>query len=329
MTTPDALRSRLRDALDDRLGAVAATRGAQVKALELAPVARRQRTSVRPGGPATARLDDGRTLRLWAKVLNHPDPALIDLLDDLCARAHAAGRHDLVPRLWALDAETGTALFDRVDGEPMQPCVARALATRTADASYLADGAALTLARLHGLTVAPGPTLRQLAEPVRAALGASTAHAPHAAALTAHLDALPDTPTPRARLHNDYTLRNLLVAGRRVRAVDWDALVHPDFPPVADVWHDVAAFVVNLESLRRFAPVLSRRRIATASRAFLATYAAEAGVDPHCARAGVWLARLRLDLGLVERPLDGVYSGIGGGAFVTGHRAALARGFED
>lgn len=315
----------LRQQADARLRARG---GVGVASLDADALTRRNRRSVRAGAPVTARLVDGTPHSLWVKKVNHAAPELLDDVDALVRRAHDRGDPTRIPRPWAYDPEAGLWLMDRVEGSRALPrFLLLAAGRRHRHLTDRVTQCARWLAGFHALTLEEQGTMAQTAAPILAAMHGG----PYTAAEASHADAIvsavADHPSPVARQHNDFTLRNILWGPRdHIAVVDWDALVHPAFPRVSDVWHDVGAFLVNVDSLTRYAPAVRWSLVDRLQAVFLDAYAEASGIDPVTARVGALLARLRLDLGLVERDLAAIYSGRRGAAFVLAHRRRLLSG---
>lgn len=74
------------------------------------------------------------------------------------------------------------------------------------------------------------------------------------------------------RTHNDFTLRNILLSDTGFGIIDWDAMVHPKFPDRAPVWNELSCFLLNLQSMLRFYPLISRSNIHKLQWSFLDGY---------------------------------------------------------
>jgi hypothetical protein len=94
--------------------------------------------------------------------------------------------------------------------------------------------------------------------------------------------------------------------------VDWDATLHESFPQVAPAWEDVIVFFLNTQSLLRFHPLVSCRRVHYLTESFLTGYFGALPMD--VARDGqrvllLWVFSLRCFLGLSrDRPLYLIYN---------------------
>jgi len=112
------------------------------------------------------------------------------------------------------------------------------------------------------------------------------------------------------RPHNDFCLRNIIIGkNRNFTIIDWDAMIHPEFPRVAPLWNDVTTFVTNVQSLQRFHPLVSRRKVKTLIKSFLAGYFEETPLDIMPKMEDVlWVVMLCYFIGLIgDRPLYQVY----------------------
>lgn len=73
--------------------------------------------------------------------------------------------------------------------------------------------------------------------------------------------------------HNDFTLRNLFTQdGGGFNIIDWDAMVHPCFPQKALCWWDLTTLIINMQSMLKLEPIISRSRIRTLCNAVIDGY---------------------------------------------------------
>jgi len=130
---------------------------------------------------------------------------------------------------------------------------------------------------------------------------------PEKAAVAAHLDrygAALDLPRlPAIQVHNDWILRNIIVAADGVDyVVDFDSM-----RAQADLrWLDVAYLLLNIESQIKWFPLVTAGMLAELSRAFWHGYAGDAGLpdnlSPEQLVALLYVLRLRYLLGGAARP---------------------------
>jgi len=112
------------------------------------------------------------------------------------------------------------------------------------------------------------------------------------------------------RPHNDFCLRNIIIRKDRCFTVtDWDAAIHPQFPQTAPIWHDLTTFMINVESLLRFHPLVSPGKTNALARSFLTGYFSEAALDVTPMIDGIlWVFVLHRYIGLIgDRPLYEIY----------------------
>ncbi len=75
------------------------------------------------------------------------------------------------------------------------------------------------------------------------------------------------------RPHNDFSLRNIFIGDdRNFTIIDWDATVHPKFPQIASFCHDLTLFIINIQSLLRFHPLVSHKKISVLNKSFISGY---------------------------------------------------------
>ena len=79
---------------------------------------------------------------------------------------------------------------------------------------------------------------------------------------------------PVVKIHHDWTLRNILIDQRkRPIVIDFDSMQAPD-----DLrWYDVGCFLLNVESQLKWTPLVSRRMIVSAWKAFWMGYMTATG----------------------------------------------------
>jgi len=95
--------------------------------------------------------------------------------------------------------------------------------------------------------------------------------------LKGHLDYIEnivkeDTSFTLVNTHNDFSLRNIIVSGPDFGIIDWDAMMHPYFLRPAPVCSEVSFFLINLQSMLRFYPFVSGKKINRLKQAFLQGY---------------------------------------------------------
>jgi hypothetical protein len=116
------------------------------------------------------------------------------------------------------------------------------------------------------------------------------------------------------RLHNDFTLRNILVDERGVFSViDWDAMVHPKFEREGWLYSDLATLLINIQSLTRFSPLVRRSHVEVLIENIVRGYF---GVEKCTSRqakmkeidGALYVQALKFFLSMgCDRPLDKIY----------------------
>jgi tRNA A-37 threonylcarbamoyl transferase component Bud32 len=77
---------------------------------------------------------------------------------------------------------------------------------------------------------------------------------------------------PQVKPHNDFTLRNIFINDDGFNIIDWDSMVHPCFPEETLCWWDVTCFILNIQSLLRYSPLVSKNRINNLCKVFVDGY---------------------------------------------------------
>lgn len=129
------------------------------------------------------------------------------------------------------------------------------------------------------------------------------------------------------RPHNDFSLRNILVSGNQFGIIDWDAMVHPHLPDLAPAWYEISFFLINLQSLLRFHPIISKPFIAALKNEFLRGYFSAIPIDLGTQEMMLYLFTLRHFLGLdSDRTLPRIYRSRFGKRYIRLLKRALLSG---
>lgn len=133
------------------------------------------------------------------------------------------------------------------------------------------------------------------------------------------------------RTHNDFTLRNILLSDRGFGIIDWDAMVHPELPDRASVWNELTYFLLNLQSMQRFRPLISSGRIRMLNQSFLRGYFEKNSLTRFdCFNELFYVFTLRSFLGIdSDRPLWKIYRPRLGGRYIRFLEKSLLRGSAD
>ncbi len=83
--------------------------------------------------------------------------------------------------------------------------------------------------------------------------------------LSGYLDiirnSLPDINFALVKTHNDFTIRNIFISNSNFGIIDWDSAIHPEFPEHSSVWNEISIFLINIQSLFRFYPIIPKKYI--------------------------------------------------------------------
>lgn len=86
-------------------------------------------------------------------------------------------------------------------------------------------------------------------------------------------DSIARTVFKTVRPHNDVTLRNILVKPNLdFVLIDWDNMVNPGFPSETWCWSDLTCLLNNIQSVLRFHPLVSKRKIKSLCQSLLHGY---------------------------------------------------------
>ena len=72
--------------------------------------------------------------------------------------------------------------------------------------------------------------------------------------------------------HNDFSLRNILISHPNFGIIDWDSMIYPKYTKVSPIWSDLSFFLINLQSMYRFFPLISRTKIIKLRSSFIKGY---------------------------------------------------------
>lgn len=145
-----------------------------------------------------------------------------------------------------------------------------------------------------------------------------------------------DTPFPLVRPHNDFTLRNIFISPDcSFHVVDWDAMVHPEFPRQALCWWDLTTLFLNIQSILRIHPATNKHRVRILCDKLLQGYLEhhwnERGIFAEDYRKNIlYVLALKYYLGLEsDRPLYQIYNHNMGARYIAKLRKALLEGRGD
>jgi hypothetical protein len=138
-----------------------------------------------------------------------------------------------------------------------------------------------------------------------------------------------DYKIPRAKLFNDWTLRNFLLdRNKALKLVDIDSMVHPKFPELDIIWNDISSFLINVESKTKYFPFVNRKKIKELELVFLKGYIENLNYRYSSKEIDFlhFIAVLRLYLGMIERTLIEIYHKWPGGRFIKQLRESIVMG---
>jgi len=245
----------------------------QAVEVDIAQLRRQNSTSSRIGGVITVQGTDrtGRRVRvnLWAKKVEEPARAF-DAINTLYRLLEKKGIQQPVPKPFFHDPAMGLLFMECVPGRCLLSAIA-AGCVWSSDRLFdryreLLVAIGRWMGRWHSVaSLGKSTTLASMLPAIEGALGAHFS-AEEEDRLREHLrrlagSAIAHAEWPLVTPHNDITLRNLFINQDQFHIIDWDAMVHPCFPRQAIVWWDVITLLMNIESLMRFRPVISRERL--------------------------------------------------------------------
>jgi len=267
-------REAIRAVVLKNLAAIGFSSEYQTIEVNIAEPKRQNSTSTRIGGPVTVRGTDrsgrGNRVSLWAKKVDEPARAF-DSIKTLYSLLEKQGIHQPVPRPLFYDPTIGLLFMERIRGRCLLPAIAAACIWSS---DRLFDGyreRLVAIGRWMGswhsaASVGKSTTLTSMVPAIEGTLGGSDFAVEERNQLREHLrrlagSAIAHAEWPLVTPHNDITLRNVFVDDESFHVIDWDAMVHPAFPRQTIVWWDLITLLMNIESLMRFHPLISREKL--------------------------------------------------------------------
>lgn len=246
----------------------------QTVEVDIAEPKRQNPTSTRIGGgiavQGTDRSGRGNRMSLWAKKVEEPALAF-DAINKLYGLLEKNGIHRPVPKPLFYDPATGLVFMERIRGRCLLPVVAAGCvwsSDRRFDGYrelFVAIGR--WMSNWHSVaSVGKYTTLASMLPAIEGMLGESNFAIEEKNQLREHLQRLGGSAVAHAEWplvtpHNDITLRNVFIDDDSFHVIDWDAMVHPSFPRQTILWWDLITLLMNLESLMRFRPLISREKL--------------------------------------------------------------------
>lgn len=130
--------------------------------------------------------------------------------------------------------------------------------------------------------------------------------------------------------HNDFALRNVIFkATNDFKIIDWDAIYHEKFTTETPIWTDITSFVISLQSLQRFSPLVSKRQIDVLIRSFLKGYFKNLENAPKKKdiKNTLYIFVLSFYMGLIgDRPLPVIYKEKLGSRYIEYLRHNIVKG---
>jgi hypothetical protein len=247
----------------------------QAVEVDVAQLERQNSTSSRIGGAITVQGTDrsgrGNRVNLWAKKVEEPARAF-DAISTLYGLLEKKGFHQPVPKPVFYDPAMGLLFMERIRARCLLPAIAAGCVWSS---DRLFDGYRERLAAIgrwmsnwHAVaSTGKCTTLAAMIPAIEGALSGSDFTAAEQGRLREHLRRLAGRPIAHAEWplvtpHNDITLRNVFVDDDdRFHVIDWDAMVHPRFARQAISWWDLITLLMNIESLMRFRPLTSGKKL--------------------------------------------------------------------
>lgn len=257
---------------------------------------------------------------IWIKKVDEPEKAFHQMID-VYKRLESCGLNSHMPVPFCFDKKSGFVFVNQVFGTSLSIITCQHVLLRFKHLPewlhrvYYDIGK--WLSKYHDMMRVPQKTLfTNILDELRSTLRDKACFKAHEKQiLQKHLIRIQqeisnDYIMTLTRPHNDFVLRNIIIGkDHNFTVIDWDAMIHPQFPQIAPFWHDVSTFVINVQSLQRFHPLVSRRKIKALIKSFLAGYFEETSLYiPPKIEDVLWVYMLCYFIGLIgDRPLYQIY----------------------
>lgn len=257
---------------------------------------------------------------IWIKKVKQPQQAFNRMID-VYKRLESCGISTHMPVPFCFDKRSGFIFLNQVFGESLSVITCLQVLSRFKclpgwlDKTYYDIGK--WLSKYHLVMTIPRKTpFTNMLNELRSALRDDMYFQTHEKQiLQKHLTRVQeeigsDYNMRLTRPHNDFSLRNIIIGeDGNFTVIDWDTMIDPQFPQIAPFWNDLTCFVINVQSLQRFHPLVSRRKIKTLIKSFLAGYFEETSPDITPKMEDVlWVFMLYYFIGLIgDRPLYEIY----------------------
>ena len=130
--------------------------------------------------------------------------------------------------------------------------------------------------------------------------------------------------------HNDFALRNIIHTKENdFYVIDWDAIFNEEFTVESPAWIDITSFIISLNSMQRFSPVINSRKLKNLTEAFLRGYFDKPGIiyQKQEIKKHLYLFSLCFYIGVIgERPLPLIYREKFGYRYINKLRLNLVKG---
>jgi tRNA A-37 threonylcarbamoyl transferase component Bud32 len=235
---------------------------------------RQNSTSTRIGGAVTVHGTDrsgrGNRVNMWAKKVEEPARAF-DAISAIYSRLEQKGIHQPAPKPMFYDPALGLLFMERIRGRCLLPAIAAGCVWPSGQLFDRYRERLVAIGRWmsnwHSVaSVGKYTTLASMLPAIEGVLRGPHFSAEEKNQLRAHLrrlagSAIAHAEWPLVTPHNDITLRNVFIDDDRFHVIDWDAMVHPSFPPQTIIWWDLITLLMNIESLMRLRPLISRKKL--------------------------------------------------------------------
>lgn len=245
-----------------------------IKTVSISEMRRQNRYSSRIGGKCLIEYQnpsgDQKRKTIWIKRVEQPEK-FFNVLSDIYKRSVKQGIHHNITKPYWYDSELGIVAMAYFNGTTLLWATLKNTHILnngiSQDCLILYQRLGEWLQQYHkAMTTNKVVKFHKILNQIIHGLNTQTSFSKkEVSVLCSHLDRIgnnfSDSNLCLVKPHNDFTIRNIIISNSSFAVIDWDAAIHPKFPEFSCVWNDISYFLINLQSLFRFYPFISEKKL--------------------------------------------------------------------